>query len=70
MTRLWGTGSRGKVILLETAREFPSPRSPLRPLTLYTMLVLAYCAGLRLGELARLDLRNVSMTLRHPGTLI
>jgi integrase len=42
--------------LLETAREFPSPRSPLRPLTLYTMLVLAYCAGLRLGELARLDL--------------
>ena len=45
--------------LLETAREFPSPRSPLRPLTLYTMLVLAYCAGLRLGELARLDLGDV-----------
>jgi len=45
--------------LLETAREFPSPLSPLRPLTLYTMLVLAYCAGLRLGELARLDLGDV-----------
>ena len=45
--------------LLETARAFPSPLSPLRPLTLYTMLVLAYCAGLRLGELARLDLGDV-----------
>jgi integrase/recombinase XerD len=45
--------------LLETAREFPSPCSPLRPLTLYTMLVLAYCAGLRLGEIARLDLGDV-----------
>lgn len=45
--------------LLETARELPSPRSPLRPLTLYTMIVLAYCAGLRLGELARLDLGDV-----------
>jgi integrase/recombinase XerD len=47
--------------LLQTAREFPSPRSPLRPLTLYTMLVLAYCAGLRLGELARLDLDDVHL---------
>ena len=48
-------------LLLQTAREFPSPRSPLRPLTLYTMLVLAYCAGLRLGELARLDLGDVHL---------
>lgn len=47
--------------LLETARQFPSPRSPLRPLTLYTMLVLAYCAGLRLGELGRLDLGDVHL---------
>lgn len=47
--------------LLDTAREFPSPRSPLRPLTLYTMFVLAYCAGLRLGELARLDLDDVRL---------
>jgi integrase/recombinase XerD len=48
-------------LLLDTAREFPSPRSPLRPLTLYTMIVLAYCAGLRLGELARLDLDDVHL---------
>jgi integrase/recombinase XerD len=47
--------------LLDTAREFPSPRSPLRPLTLYTMLVLAYCAGLRLGEIVRLDLDDVHL---------
>jgi integrase/recombinase XerD len=36
--------------LLTAARSFPSPRTPLRPLTLYTMLVLAYCVGLRVGE--------------------
>lgn len=47
--------------LLDTAREFPSPRAPLRPLTLYTMLVLAYCAGLRLGEIVRLDLCDVHL---------
>jgi integrase len=47
--------------LLDTAREFPSPRSPLRPLTLYTMIVLAYCAGLRLGEFVRLTLDDVHL---------
>jgi integrase len=47
--------------LLETARTLPSPRAPLRPLTLYTMLVLAYCAGLRIGELLRLDIGDVSL---------
>ncbi len=47
--------------LLETARQFPSPCAPLRPLTLYTMLVLAYCAGLRLGEIVRLDLSDVHL---------
>jgi integrase len=47
--------------ILDTARNFPSPRTPLRPLTLYTMVVLAYCAGLRLGELLRLDLGDVSL---------
>jgi site-specific recombinase XerD len=44
--------------LLTTARGFPSPRAPLRPLTLYTMLTLAYCAGLRLGEIVRLRMRT------------
>ena len=47
--------------LLDTARALPSPRSRLRPLTAYTMLVLAYCAGLRLGELCRLDLDDVHL---------
>lgn len=45
--------------LLEIARDHPSPRSPLRPLTLYTMLVLAYCAALRIGEIVRLNLGDV-----------
>jgi integrase len=41
--------------LLEAALSFPSPQSPLRPQTLYTMLALAYCAGLRIGEIVRLN---------------
>jgi integrase/recombinase XerD len=41
--------------LLETALSFPSPQSPLRPKTLHMMLVLAYCAGLRIGEVVRLN---------------
>ena len=44
--------------LLTTALEMPSPRAPLRPLTLYTMVILGYCAGLRLGELTRLALAD------------
>jgi hypothetical protein len=40
---------------------YPSPRSPLRPISLYTMLVLTYCAGLRLGELARLNLADIDL---------
>ena len=47
--------------LLDIARTYPSPRAPLRPISLYTMMVLAYCAGLRLGELARLDLGDVDL---------
>jgi site-specific recombinase XerD len=47
--------------LLETARRYPSPRAPLRPLTLYTMLALAYSAGLRLGEIVRLKLKDVDL---------
>jgi len=45
--------------LFQTALAFPSPRAPLRPRSLYTMLVLAYCAGLRLGEIARLRIGDV-----------
>jgi integrase/recombinase XerD len=47
--------------ILDVARHFPSPRSPLRPLTLYTMVALAYCAGLRIGELMRLDLGDLCL---------
>jgi integrase len=47
--------------LLDAARAHPSPRAPLRPRSLYTMLVLAYCAGLRLSEIARLDLGDVDL---------
>lgn len=50
-------------LLLDVARAYPSPRSPLRPLSLYTMLVLGYCAGLRLGEIARLDLGDVDLQI-------
>ena len=47
--------------ILDIARAYPSPRAPLRPISLYTMLVLAYCAGLRLSELARLNLSDVDL---------
>lgn len=47
--------------LLDLARTYPSPRAQLRPISLYTMLVLAYCAGLRVGELARMDLGDVDL---------
>jgi integrase len=53
-------------LLLETALQFPSPRSALRPLTLYTMLVLAYCSGLRIGEIVHLDLGDVNL---HDGEI-
>jgi integrase/recombinase XerD len=44
--------------LLAVALATPSPRAPLRPLTLHMMLILAYCAGLRLGEFTRLTLAD------------
>src|SRR5262249_38744082 len=34
---------------------------PLRPLSLFTMLTLAYCAGLRVREVVRLRLRDVDL---------
>jgi integrase/recombinase XerD len=55
--------------LLTTARSAISPESTLRPCTVYTMIVLLYCAGLRLGELVRLNLGDIdqvteSLTIR------
>jgi integrase/recombinase XerD len=45
--------------LLTAARDYPSPRAPLRPLSLYTMFVLAYCAGLRMVEIVGLRLNDI-----------
>ena len=47
--------------LLDAALRDPAPRAPLRPLTLYTMLVLAYCAGLRLAEIVGLKLGDLDL---------
>lgn len=47
--------------LLTTALSFASPKARLRPLTLYTMLVLAYCAGLRMGEIVHLTVGDVQL---------
>ena len=47
--------------LLDIARSLPSPMCPLRPHSVYTMLVLAYCAGLRLGEIANLTVGDVNL---------
>jgi len=48
-------------LLLDTARSLPSPHTPLRPLTVYTMLVVSYCAGLRVGELAHLTVGDIDL---------
>jgi integrase/recombinase XerD len=53
-------------LLLKTALHYPSPKAPLRPRTLYTMLVLAYCAGLRIGEIVGLALKDVDL---NSGTI-
>ena len=44
--------------LLEVTRTFGSSRLPLRALSLYTMVLLTYCAGLRIGELYTPDPRG------------
>ena len=56
--------------MLAAALAYPSPRVPLRPHTLYTIVMLAYCTGLRLGELVRLtlgdlDLNEATLTVRN-----
>ena len=45
--------------LLNAARSLKAPRSPLLPLTAYTMLMLAYCGALRIGELVRLTIGDL-----------
>jgi integrase/recombinase XerD len=48
-------------VLLDIARTYPSPPARLRPLTLYTMLAVGYCAGLRVSEIAHLNLGDVDL---------
>jgi integrase len=48
-------------VLLDAARRFRSPKAPLRPLTLYTMLILGYCAGLRIGEVVGLAVKDIDL---------
>ena len=47
--------------LLDAALRDSAPRAPLRSLTLYTMLALAYCAGLRLAEIVGLKLGDLDL---------
>lgn len=47
--------------ILQSALTYPSPKAPLRPISLFTMLMLAYCAGLRGREIARLRLGDVNL---------
>jgi integrase len=57
--------------LLEITQTFESSRAPLRALCLYTMVLLTYCAGLRIGELVRLTLADVDLvndTIEIRGT--
>lgn len=47
--------------VLNSALSYPSPKAPLRPIVLFTMLVLAYCAGLRGCEIVGLRLEDVDL---------
>jgi integrase len=47
--------------ILQAALAYPSPKAPWRPVWLFTMLMLAYCAGLRGGEIARLKLGDIDV---------
>jgi integrase/recombinase XerD len=49
------------VRLLEVTKTFESRLAPLRALSLYTMILLVYCAGLRIGELVRLTLGDLDL---------
>lgn len=47
--------------ILQAALGYPSAKAPWRPISLFTMLTLAYCAGLRGGEIVRLTLGDVDL---------
>jgi integrase/recombinase XerD len=47
--------------LLEVTRTFEYRGAPLRALSLYMMVLLTYCAGLRISELVRLTLGDVDL---------
>jgi len=47
--------------LLKTAQSLPSKTAPLRPKTMYTIFVLAYCTGMRIGEIVRLTVGNINL---------
>jgi integrase/recombinase XerD len=47
--------------LLEVTRTFEFSAAPLRALSLYTMILLTYCAGLRISELVRLTLADIDL---------
>jgi integrase len=54
--------TEGEIVrLLEVTKTFESHLAPLRALSLYTMILLIYCAGLRIGELARLTLADLDL---------
>ncbi len=50
--------------VLKAALDLPSPRSPLRPRSIYTLLLVLYTTGLRVGEATRLRLSDVDLTAR------
>jgi integrase len=47
--------------IFDAARTYPSPNAPLRPIALYTMVTLAYCVGLRIGEIVSLTLGDLNL---------
>jgi integrase len=48
--------------LFHAARTYPGRAAPLRPMAIEAMLTLAYCAGLRIGEVSKLTLVDINLT--------
>ena len=55
--------------ILQSALAYPSPKAPWSPIWLFTMLMLAYCAGLRGGEIARLKLGDIDLREKTIGSV-